>query len=164
MNNNEVNRPKRLKVVAALTATLGLLSGVLLFAEHDASARTVPSVASRLTRQAAGVTPQAAPATAQQLLPDTATQAQVLAMGQQIADQSAVALQAIVTPPTVQSVICAALLAQRAAVITNFNLLIAQFPAFAPALQTQENAAVAAIDFVRAQFGCIGTVPSGTAL
>jgi hypothetical protein len=163
VNNNEVNRPKRLKVVAAVTATLGLLSGVLLFAEHDASARTIPTAASLLARQAAGVTPQAAPATAQQLLPDTATQAQVLAMGQQIAGQSTAAVQALqLTPSPVTSVICAALLAQRAAVVQNFNILIAQFPAFTAALVTQENAALAVIDFALRTFGC--PVPSGTAL
>ena len=162
MNENEVNRPRRLKVLAAVTATLGLLSGVLLFAEHDASARTVPSAASLLARQVAGVTPAvAAPATAQQLLPDNATPAQALAMGQQIANQSTAAVQALQTVPNpVASVICAALLAQRAAVVQNFNILIAAFPAFTATFVAQENASLAVIDFTLRQFGC--PVASGT--
>lgn len=161
MNDNEVRRPRRLRLVASLTATLGLLSGVLLFAEHDASARTVPSLASLLGTQAALTAPQAAIATPQQLLPATATDAQALVFGQQTANQAVAAVQALQVDPAADGVICAALLAQRAAVVQNFAILIAQFPALSAQLIVQRTAALAVIDAQLAAFGC--PVPSGTA-
>lgn len=165
MNTNEVKPSRRLKLAASVTAALSLLSGVLLLAEHDASARSVPSVASALAAaQAAQTTvavPQAMAATPQQLLPDTATQAQVLALGQQTANQSLAAVQAAEVTP-VDPLICAILLAQRAAVVQSYNLLIAQFPQFAPAIIVERNAALAVIDAQLARFGC--PVPSGVAL
>lgn len=165
MNDNEVKPSRRLKFAASLTAALSLLSGVLLLAEHDASARSAPSVASALAAAQAAqgtvLAPQAAVATPQQLLPDTASQAQVLALGQQTANQSIAAVQAAEITP-VDPLICAILLAQRAAVVQSFGLLIAQFPAFAPALVVQRNAALAVIDAELARFGC--PIPSGVAL
>lgn len=161
-HDNEVGRPRRVKLVASVTATLGLLSGALLFAEHDASARTLPRAAALVTPALA--LPTAAPATAQQLLPADASSAQVLALGAQIAAQGVAGVQAVTAgqtvTPLISSIVCPVLLADRAQVVTSFAALIAQFPAQTAALIVQRNAALAIIDAQLAIFGC--PVPSGS--
>lgn len=158
MSDNEAGRSRRMKFVASIAATLGLLSGALLFAEHDASARTVriPPSFSVPT-----VTPPAPVATPQQF-PTDLSQAQVLALGSQFAAQGTTAAQtpAQTLDPTLKAITCAALLADRAQTVTSFAALIAQFPALAVPLGAQRAAALAIIDFQLAAFGCIA-VPSG---
>lgn len=49
MNDNQGGRSRRLKLLTSITAGLSLLAGALLFAEHDAGARTLPLSAAQLS-------------------------------------------------------------------------------------------------------------------
>jgi len=162
MNDNEVGRSKRTKAVATVSAALGLLSGALLFAEHDASARTVPRARPSAVVFDPTVLPTAPPA--QQLVAPNASDADVLAAGQNLVNGSTAGIQPVTAgqslAPTNQSTVCPTLLANQALVSSNFNQLEAGFPNLRGQLATQRGTAVGAIRADQQQFACLAAVPS----
>jgi hypothetical protein len=162
MNDNEVGRSKRIKAVASVSAAIGLLSGGLLFAEHDASARTVPRQRPSNVVFNPTFFPTAPPAP--QLVAPNASDADVLAAGQNLVNGSTAGIQPVTAgqtlAPTTQSAVCPTLLANQALVSSNFSQLRAGFPNLTGALATQQGTAVGAIRADQTQFGCLAAVPS----
>ena len=139
--------------MASVSATLGLLSGLLLMAEHGASPRLAPRTAAAVISPAQ-ITPTApAPVAVAQPLPSGLTEAQAMAFAQQFSLSSIAAAGAGV-------IFCADLLAQRAATVSTYAALIAAFPDQTAAFIVFRTAALKVIDSQLLAFGC--PVPSGT--
>jgi len=155
VSDNQVRNSRAVKAAASVTATAGLVGG-LLFLANDAGARSVPR--SARSTGLAQLAPTAAPASALQLLPSGATDAQALITGARIADEGTTAAQAVTAnaagPTSVVGVVCPTLLANRALVVSNFAALASQFPAQVPALASQRSAALASISQDLNAFNC----------
>ena len=162
MNDEAIGHSRR-KAAVAIALALSMLAALLLWAEHDASARTLrrsPSLAGRLPTQPVFPTQLSTP---NQLLPTGATETQVLGFGRQVADTGLAQAQQLVGGQTfaaaIAAFVCPLLQAIRAQVVSQFAALTAQFPQFAAQLIVIRNGALATIDALLAQFGC--PVPSG---
>lgn len=162
MTRSEPRPRRRRRTIAAASVMLSLLTGFLLAAEHDASARSLPqAVAASRPLQAsltpvapAAVAPPAAP-----LLAPGATAGQVRSAGRRLAEQGLAGTAIVRVAAEAPLPVCAQLLASRAQLIAQFTALIAAFPGQAAILTAQLNAALAVIGAQLAGLGC--PIPSG---
>jgi len=177
MDENDTGGGTMSKVVVGITTTLSVLAGALLFAEHDASARTISRSRTADRTTVTGFVPTAPPIVARpgpavsQLLPPNATGADALLAGQQIANliaNQSIPGPVIVTGPSsvpgasrVSGISCPILLANRAFILSNFAFLSAQFPSQLARLIADRDAALAEITVRLIAQGC--PVPSGVA-